>query len=387
MVEDDAQAVVVAAEVVEAFPQIQAFLLAFSQAADAQHKHHLFQDYRERHAANTFQGRKIDLQIFGRFLAEAGLDGVLAAGYSDTLVERADGWRYITHGMISSFIVWMKQRDYALQSVNRALSTMHVFAGLASSAKVMPEEEYQRITRVHGYNAKEMINVEVERSRKRLPHAKKPYTTMIGPDQADHLKHGHPPTLMGYRNAVLMCLLIDHGLRVSEALLVSREQLDLETGILEFYRPKVKLTQRHQLTLDTLAAIRAYLQHGGPPQEALLRVMRKGDRKHLRMIKDQEVWLPLTRSGAFRIVKRLSQWVLAGVTLGEDDEEDVEARGSHAPYASPHDFRHYWATNAVEGGTTLTTLMVAGGWSSLAMPQRYINQPLIANANVTLKNV
>jgi integrase len=39
---------------------------------------------------------------------------------------------------------------------------------------------------------------------------------------------------------------------------------------------------------------------------------------------------------------------------------------------SPHDCRHYWATSATRGGTNLKNLQDAGGWTSPAMPMRYI---------------
>jgi len=39
---------------------------------------------------------------------------------------------------------------------------------------------------------------------------------------------------------------------------------------------------------------------------------------------------------------------------------------------SPHDCRHSWATRAARSGTDPFTLQEAGGWSSLAMPRRYV---------------
>ena len=49
---------------------------------------------------------------------------------------------------------------------------------------------------------------------------------------------------------------------------------------------------------------------------------------------------------------------------------------------SPHDLRHTWATLATERGTPITALRDAGGWSSLAMPSRYIAAGEIANVGV-----
>jgi integrase len=54
------------------------------------------------------------------------------------------------------------------------------------------------------------------------------------------------------------------------------------------------------------------------------------------------------------------------------------------PNLSPHDLRHTWATRAQRGGTAAFVLRDAGGWSSLAMPNRYAHAAAIANDEVTL---
>ena len=46
---------------------------------------------------------------------------------------------------------------------------------------------------------------------------------------------------------------------------------------------------------------------------------------------------------------------------------------------SPHDCRHYWATRAASEGVSLERLKQAGGWSSVSMPVRYINESDVAN--------
>ena len=51
---------------------------------------------------------------------------------------------------------------------------------------------------------------------------------------------------------------------------------------------------------------------------------------------------------------------------------------------SAHDCRHSWATMAVRKGTPIDRLMDAGGWSSPAMPLRYVEAVKIANQGVSL---
>ncbi len=52
---------------------------------------------------------------------------------------------------------------------------------------------------------------------------------------------------------------------------------------------------------------------------------------------------------------------------------------------SAHDLRHYWATQAARNGTPIDRLQDAGGWSSPAMPMRYIEAAKVANDGVRLE--
>jgi integrase len=158
----------------------------------------------------------------------------------------------------------------------------------------------------------------------------------------------------------MMCLLLDHGLRVGELSPLSAESLVSLDGeiILQFYRPKVAKIQRHRLSEETVFALERCQAFGeilieGP----LLR----------RSLKNKELSTDgISERGITHRVKLLGQ--LIGVAN-----------------LSPHDCRHYWATNAAKNGTDPFVLQEAGGWSSLAMPRRYIEDNLIANEGVELK--
>jgi integrase len=135
--------------------------------------------------------------------------------------------------------------------------------------------------------------------------------------------------------------------------------INLKTRTLHFYRHKVDKTQTHRLTRDTLAAATAYLQHDAPPVGKLLLGSHpnKGGQ--------------LAGSMSLRAIQKRVQW-LALKHLGRDYP------------LSPHDCRHYWATQAARSGTDPFTLQEAGGWSSLAMPRRYIAEAAIANEGLRL---
>ncbi|MCC6147953.1 MAG: tyrosine-type recombinase/integrase [Anaerolineaceae bacterium] len=52
---------------------------------------------------------------------------------------------------------------------------------------------------------------------------------------------------------------------------------------------------------------------------------------------------------------------------------------------SAHDCRHFWATSAARHGTDPFSLQEAGGWSSLAMPRRYVEDNEISNDGIKLE--
>ena len=137
---------------------------------------------------------------------------------------------------------------------------------------------------------------------------------------------------------------------------LSIEHLDLSTGELTFYRAKVDQTQTHRLSDDTLSAARAYLERAGLSSGPLLRASDRGGRLLDRGLS--------TRSITHRVRVLGEQIGVSGL--------------------STHDARHYWATCAARNDAPLDRLMDAGGWSSPAMPMRYIQAAQIANEGVRL---
>ena len=82
---------------------------------------------------------------------------------------------------------------------------------------------------------------------------------------------------------------------------------------------------------------------------------------------DTAVERRMIQTEVYRIVSRLGQDV-----LGIDD-------------LGPHDLRHTWATLAAKNGTDITNLRQAGGWNSLTMPARYLDENTVANEGVILR--
>ena len=334
-----------------------------------------FADYRRRKSANTLRGHGAALDHFGRFLvglagrveAAAGDGAALDAGALDqaaawadldgaALASTAAAWRGVTWGIVEAWKQSLLQEGYSVATVNNRLSTIRVYAGLASRAGAIPADELTHIAAVAGYGVTEGKRVDERRPRARVG-PKKAAAVPLSLDQARRLKATGAPTGQAARDALIMALLLDHGLRVGELAALTVGALDLDAGMMTFYRPKVDKTQTHRLTAAALTAARRYLADrpaGAGPG----------------------LWVASDRRGRLLARPMSSRAISKRVgLLGLD----VGAAG-----LSPHDCRHYWASTAAKAGTGVFSLRDAGGWSSVAMPARYVAAADIANEGVIL---
>lgn len=319
--------------------------MTIGQLANSYAQENAFSDYQSRQAQNTLRRQAADLKLFGVFMGEAGIK----ADFS-----RAESWVVVTWGLVEAFVKWQLAQGYAVGSVNVRLATIKRYANLATQAGTMDIAELQMVRTVKGYSRKETKRIDAGRETTRIGH-KKAEPTILTQWQADSLKQ-QPDTPQGRRDGVLMAILLDHGLRCSEVALLTVEAFVLTEKQFRFYRPKVDKWQRHELTADSFEAVNRYLAHdlsSGP----LIRGSRKGSR--------------LTENGLSirNIARRVTQ---LGQVVGIDS-------------LSPHDCRHYWATQAARSGTPIDKLQQAGGWSNYQRPLEYINEAEIANEGVRLR--
>lgn len=312
-------------------------------------KQTLLQDYQARKSAQTLRRQNADVALFERFLAYAGEP---ASGMGLDLAQ----WAGVSWGLVEGFNRWQLLQAYAIGSINVRLATVKAYALLATKAGYLSEQEYALIKTVKGYRDSEGRNIDEKRPATRQENAKKAAPVSISPAHATLLKK-RPDSKRGRRDALLMCLLLEHGLRVGEISDLNVSDIDLASGKLIFYRHKVDLTQEHDLTPDTLQAAQAYLADCTPGQEALFVGLapKNGIRKRVN-----------ERSLNHRVVELGKAVGLAGL--------------------SPHDCRHFWATDAIRNGTDVKSLQDAGGWSSPAMPLRYAEASKVANKGVKLSS-
>ncbi len=331
-----------------------------------------FGEYRANRPAQTLRAQQTDLANFAHFLHSVGISD---APSGDILQTDPVAWLGITHGLVFAYREWLMATGYAVATVNRRLATVKSYAQLALSGAgagegsgMNPEmnnivnqavsSEIEKIKAVRGFGHKNGRNRDAKRSANGTPTrvgAKKPYKAVsLNVTQAKKLKT-QPATPQGRRDALLLCLLLDHGLRCGEVAALQVTDFDARSGTMSFYRPKVDKQQTHKLTSDTLLALRDWIDSGDAPKQGrILRGSRKGGA------------LTHTGMGERAITGRVRE---LGQGLGIDN-------------LSAHDCRHYWATRATQQGTHPRALQQAGGWNSPAMVMRYVDESEIANEGV-----
>ena len=317
--------------------------LSIGEAANQVARQSVLEAYQERKSAQTLRRQRADIALFEQFLGSAGYQ---VAGLSSAL----EKWHIVTWGLVEAFNRWQLQEGYATGSINVRLATIKAYCELAAKAEHIVAQELALIKTVKGYRQSEARNIDEKREQTRQPDAKKAMPTSIAAPHAMLLK-SQPATPRGRRDTLIMCLLLDHGIRVSEVADLDINSISLQTGQIVIYRHKTNKTQIHDLSPDTYKAARAYLAECPPEQEALFVGICSKDRVNTRSLNERVTQL--------------------GEQIGIKD-------------LSPHDCRHYFATDAIRNGTDIKSLQDAGGWNSPAMPLRYAESAKVANSGVKL---
>ncbi len=203
------------------------------QAANQEARRHRFTDYRMRRAEQTVRRQQADLALFAGFLDGLDVHGLLKAG---SLAEDPEAWGGVTWGLVEAFVKWQLQQGYTISTINVRLSTVKTYARLAMQCGVLDAQEYALMRAVRGYSQSEQRRIDQRRQVKRVG-AKKAAPVLLTAEQAGALKD-QPDTPQGRRDRLLMCLLLDHGLRVGEVAALVVEELDLPAGLLRFLPPQ-----------------------------------------------------------------------------------------------------------------------------------------------------
>ena len=214
---------------------------------------------------------------------------------------------------------------------------------MATKAGAIDTREGALIQTVSGFSRREARNADEKRDVTRISD-KKVEAVKISDRQAAELKDMHDDTPSGRRNALMMALLLDHGLRASEVVKLEKANFGLEEGTLRFYRLKTDEWTTHRLTKNTSQAVQDYLSFM-PESGPIMCGSRRGG---------SLTEATLTRITLSRTVTRF------GKSLGIEK-------------LSAHDCRHYTATDMARCGYSVKDLMDWFGWTSPTMAVRYID--------------
>ncbi len=355
------------------------------EAANRVAADYLFADYRQRRADRTIRTQTAALQLWVQYLATVGAANELLAEAEawalayfaddrlDSLADHADSqglaveivlaahycqhlsaaWQGVTWGLVEGFVKWLLNQGYSMSSVNNRLSAVKVYARLAAKAGTVSPEEHALIREVRGYGSTESKRVNNKRGKKRVGY-KKEEAIVLTSQQARRLKTEHPPTPQGIRDRLLICLLLDLGLRASEVSALKVADI-AEDGYVTIYRQKTDSTDRMALSADITAVLAEYSRYMRKNGELL-----RGSRKNGKLT-DQ---IMSVRAIGARI-KMLGRDILGIWEL------------------SPHDLRHTWATRAAKESNPFV-LRDAGGWTNMQTPSRYVEKAKVVNEGIRL---
>lgn len=320
--------------------------------ADRASAAHALERYRAGLAPATLRAHANDLALWSRYLGAVGITDPPDAA---TLATEVGAWRGVTAGLLAGFVEWLLREGYALASINRRLATVRAYLIQVGLSGGIPAADLTLLRGVRGLGGRAGRRRAADRpvtrrSPKQDAPRPIPYEAVLRLKQHDLTKP------QGARDALLAALLLDLGLRVGELAALTREDVDMPTGVVRVVRRKVDLEQRLLLSPDCRVALQAYLGFRGDAPGALLWQTRRDGTL---------VAAPL---GVRGIRKRIS---VLGARAG-------------VPDLAPHDCRHAWTALAFAGGSDLAAVMSAGGWRSAAMPLHYAQVHRLANVGVRL---
>jgi site-specific recombinase XerD len=372
----------------------------YAQAQNASAKRGLFAEYREKKSQSTLYAHDKDLGLFVDFVHSSGGivfnediphthnakgDGCpcqrcrLARGLRDF----AEAWTDVSHGMVFNFRDWLKEQGYSIKSINRRLSTIKIYAALAFQSGVLSESDHVYIRAIKGYTSKDGKKIDEKRERSRIS-SKKAQPTEIPEAMVRCLKYDHDfQTAQGIRDALMMTMLLDTGMRCSELEAFKVENIrtlapmpdyeDFQTddeyqaaiesaaarSIIQFYRLKTsEWSKPLAMTPDLFVMVRKYADAGLMPENEKAPLLRSSH-----------------RSGKLKSPGMSSRAIYSRV--------QALAKQCGIENVSPHDFRHSAAKRTAKAtGGDITRLMAMLGWSTPSMATHYAEMTGIANEGV-----
>lgn len=260
---------------------------------------------------NTIAAYHNDLTQFREFVAEPLKD---------------EGWSGLTRDHLISYMLWLKEREYATATVARKVAAMKSFCGFLLRTGALDDNPADDLD---------------------SPKVKKQLPTTLAPQEVDSLlalpaQAGASPKAL--RDTALLEVLYATGMRVSEVASLTLEDLDLSAGTVRC-QGKGNKERVMPLYAEAAQAVAAYLEKGrsallgGDTEERTLFLNPRGER--------------LTRQGLWLIIKNYAR------QLGLQDR------------VTPHTLRHSFATHMLNGGAGLREVQRLLGHANISTTQVY----------------
>lgn len=286
-----------------------------------------FSTYHQTIAVNTLARQRNDLARLATFLTSQGIPVT-----GEQLLHQPNSWSQVTAVHLQTFIEHQLAQNFTPSTVNVRLATLRRYARLAYEAGVLEAERVREITAVS--------NLPIDGTKKstRRGH-KKAAPILLTNEDAAYLKSPQTDHPQARRDALLFCLLLDHGLRASEAAALTWRHIELVNQIITIPRDP---PDAQTLSADTCSALENY-RHDypkgmsaptGPLLLATTRALNNGRGGHL---------IPNTPLNRITISKRVA---LLGKYLDYTRKKQVTRHGRPATITtgtlSASDCRAYW---------------------------------------------
>ena len=291
-----------------------------------------------------------ELRMFGEYIGHGDMQDV-------------DQWTGVTADMLKEYNAFLLYEvGMRTTTANQILYILKKFSRIAYDADAITINEMTRIEHIKGLTASKSENVDAGRQTAGKAtaisdrHNVNGNVTHLTKKQVNLLKFGHGEDLAGRRDALLFNLLLDFGLRISDAVALTADNVDMVEHMVTVKTMKTSTELKLRMTQDIFDAFTAYFELFQPASGASIWT---GVNKHG------------TASGTFG--KHSAQMRITAV---------ADALG--IPNLSAHDLRHAWTDRAIAGGSDLVSVQQAGGWKSIQMVSRYASKKAVSNEGVTL---
>jgi integrase len=329
---------------------VMAHLPEFHAAANFSAAQDEFNNFLKDKQPNTIFAYRNAILQFENFLTSLHLN-------VHDMFEDLSQWRKLDYGVCQKFQTFMIEVcHYAPSTINQRMAAVKIWAKYAENFDYIDANTYGKILKIK--QRPQRRDEQGKRIHSDIEHAKKANANWLNDSQLERLKEVPLTDPINRRNAVLLTILADLGVRIGEALGMRIENLSLERGTIFFRRGKVKKNTVLRLTKDALKAVSVYMAEDrkGITEGPLLLAHHKSKLTNR----------PLSRAQAFAIVRE------AGRRVGCNN-------------LSAHDLRSSFTKRALLHGSPIDAVRRAGGWSGFGTILTYAGDVDVQNDGVILE--